>query len=289
MASGEHTEAHDQHADESRLSGVEAKIEARQAWHALLALESPATLDFDDPGLEWRRLFSEIFGTFLLVLAGAGAVVVDAVSGGVGRSAAVVAPALTVTAVILFMGGVSGAHLNPVVSIAFALRRDFPWRRCFGYVVAQLVGAVLASAFLLAVFGDKGQLGATLPGAGIHDWQAMLIELVLTVGLVSTILGTSSTAQNVGALSALGVGGYIALAGLWSSPVSGASMNPARSFGPDLMRGDFTSYWVYIVGPLLGAVVAVAFAYVLRGPGGDPGGRRGGAGTLGRRVRRRGG
>jgi aquaporin Z len=287
MASGEHPEAHDEHADERPRSGPEAKVEARQAWRALLALESPATLDFDDPGLEWRRLFSEIFGTFLLVLAGAGAVVVDAVSGGIGRSAAVVAPALSVTAVILFMGGVSGAHLNPVVSIAFALRRDFPWRRCFGYVVAQLVGAGLASAFLLAVFGDKGQLGATLPGAGIHDWQAMLIELVLTVGLVSTILGTSSTAQNVGALSALGVGGYIALAGLWSSPVSGASMNPARSFGPDLMRGDFTSYWVYVVGPLLGAVIAVALAYVLRGPGGDPGGRRGATGTLGVRARGR--
>ncbi len=109
----------------------------------------------------------------------------------------------------------------------------------------------------------------------------MLIELVLTAGLVSTILGTASTAQNVGALSALAVGGYIALAGLWASPISGASMNPARSFGPDVIRGDFTSYWVYVAGPALGALIAVAIAYVLRGPGGDPGGQRGGAGTLG--------
>jgi aquaporin Z len=263
--------------------GKEPRLdEARRTRRSLLALEFPATLDFDDPALEWRRLFSEILGTFLLVLAAAGAGVVDAVSGGeISRTAAVTAPGLTVMAIILFMGGVSGAHLNPVVSIAFAMRRDFPWRRCLGYVVAQIVGATLASAFLLAVFGDKGNLGATLPGAGIHDWQAMLIEVALTAGLVSTILGTASTAQNVGAFSAIAVGGYIALAGLWSSPVSGASMNPVRSFGPDALRGDFASYWVYVVGPLAGALLAVVFAFVLRGPGGGATSRRAGSGTLG--------
>jgi aquaporin Z len=255
------------------------------ARRALLAVEIPATLDFDDPALEWRRLFSEVLGTFLLVMAGAGAVVVDVVSGGaIGRTAAVTAPGLTVMAVILFMGGVSGAHLNPVVSVAFALRHDFPWRRCFGYIIAQLTGATLACLFLLAALGDKGRLGATLPGNGIHDWQAMLIEVALTAGLVSTILGTASTAQNVGAFSAIAVGGYIALAGLWSSPISGASMNPARSFGPDVLRWDFTSYWVYVVGPLAGAVIAVMAAYLLRGPGGDPGGLRAGQGILGQRA-----
>jgi aquaporin Z len=259
----------------------------RTVRRALLALESPATLDFDDPALEWRRLFSEILGTFMLVMAGAGAVVVDAASGGeISRTAAVTAPALTVMAVILFMGGVSGAHLNPVVSIAFALRRDFPWRRCFGYVLAQLIGATLACLFLLAVLGNKGQLGATLPGAGIRDWQAMLIELALTAGLVSTILGSASTAQNVGAFSAIAVGGYIALAGLWSSPISGASMNPARSFAPDVLRWDFASFWVYVVGPLAGTLLAVLFAHLLRGPGGDSGGRRAGQGTLGLRAER---
>jgi aquaporin Z len=264
--------------------GARIREDPRVARRALLALEVPATMDFDDPSLEWRRLFSEILGTFMLVMAGAGAVVVDAVSGGeISRTAAVAAPGLTIMAVILFMGGVSGAHLNPVVSIAFAMRRDFPWRRCMGYVLAQLVGATLACLFLLAVLGDHGRLGATLPGAGIHDWQAMLIELALTAGLVSTILGTASTAQNVGAFSAIAVGGYIVLAGLWSSPVSGASMNPARSFGPDVLRWDFTSYWVYVVGPLAGAIVAVLFAYLLRGPGGDPGGVRAGQGVLGLR------
>jgi aquaporin Z len=260
----------------------QAHREAFRARRALLALEFPATLEFDDPALEWRRLFSELLGTFMLVMAGAGGAVVNAVSHGeISRTAAVAAPGLTVMAIILFMGAVSGAHLNPVVTVAFGLRTDFPWRRCFGYVLAQLVGATLACLFLLAVFGNVGELGATLPGQGIADWQAMLIELALTAGLVSTILGTASSAQNVGALSAIAVGGYIVLAGLWSSPISGASMNPARSFGPDLVRGDFASYWVYLVGPLAGALLAVLFAYMLRGRGGDIGGRRAGSGALG--------
>jgi aquaporin Z len=237
--------------------------------------------EFDDPGLEWRRLFSELLGTFLLVMAGAGGAVVNAVSHGqISRTAAVTAPGLTVGAIILFMGAVSGAHLNPVVTIAFALRSDFPWRRALGYILIQLVGATLAVLFLKGVFGDVGQLGATLPGAGIHDWQAMLIELALTTGLVSTILGTASGSQNVGALSAVAVSGYIVLAGLWSSPISGASMNPARSFGPAVVGGDFTSFWVYVVGPLAGALLAVLFAIVLRGPGGDAASVAAGSGKL---------
>ena len=177
-----------------------------------------------------------------------------------GRAAAVTAPGLTVMAVILFMGGVSGAHLNPVVSIAFAARGDFPWRRVPGYIVVQLLGATLACLFLWAVVGEFAMLGATEPGAGVSAWQAMLMELALTTGLVSTILGTASGAQNVGTIGAIAVGGYIVLAGLWSSPISGASMNPARSFGPDLVMRDFHAYWVYVVGPLAGALLAVGCA-----------------------------
>jgi aquaporin Z len=227
---------------------------------------------FPDPALESRRLFAETLGTFLLVLAGAGPSVVSAATHvAIGRVAAVSAPGLTVLAVILFMGAVSGAHLNPVVSISFAARGDFPWRRVPGYVLVQLLGATLAVLFLAAVFGRVGSLGATVPGAGISNMQAALVELVLTAGLVSTILGTASRAQNLGPISAFGVSAYIVLAGLWSSPVSGASMNPARSFGPDLVLGDFSHFWVYLLGPLLGALLAVGFARVLRGPGGrDP-------------------
>ena len=225
---------------------------------------------FDDPRLEWRRLFAEIFGTFFLVTVAAGAPIVSALSdGAIGRDAAVVAPGLMVMAIILFMGSVSGAHLNPAVSIGFAVRGDFPWKRVPGYIAAQFLGAMVASLFLWTMFGKVGMMGATEPGAGISDLQAVVMELVLTLGLVSVILGTASKAQNVGPIAALAVGGYIALAGLWASPVSGASMNPARSFGPDLVLQNFSHYWVYLVGPIAGALIAVLVAYVLRGPGGD--------------------
>jgi aquaporin Z len=237
---------------------------------------------FADPTREWRRLFAELLGTFLLVEAGAGAPVVNAFTrGSIGRGAAVTAPGLAVMAVILFMGAVSGAHLNPVVSIAFAARGDFPWRRVPGYVLVQLLGATLAVLFLDAMFGKVGMLGATVPGAGIDDGQALLMELVLTAGLVSTILGTASRSQNVGPLSAVAVGGYIVLAGLWSSPITGASMNPARSFGPALVLGDFAHYWVYAIGPLAGALLAVGFAFILRGRGGDHQSAAAAQGTLG--------
>jgi aquaporin Z len=236
--------------------------------------------DFDDPSQEWRRLFSELFGTFLLVLAGAGGAVGGAQSGGlIGRTAAVTAPGLTVMAIILFMGAVSGAHLNPAVTLAFAARGDFPWLRVPGYIIVQLIGATVACLVLWAIFGKLGMLGATEPGPGVDNWQAMLMEALLTLGLVSTILGTASGAQNVGLFGALGVGGYIILAGLWSSPISGASMNPARSFGPDLVLLDFTHYWVYLAGPLAGAALAVGCAWILRGPGG---GRSGSAAAQGR-------
>jgi aquaporin Z len=131
------------------------------------------------------------------------------------------------------------------------------------------VGGVLACVFLWAVVGRPGTFGATVPAFSVSDIQALLIEAVLTMGLVSVILGTASSAQNVGALSAIAVGAYIALAGLWSSPLSGASMNPVRSFAPDLIRGDLAHTWVYIVGPMVGTLVAVGFAVILRGPGGD--------------------
>ena len=237
--------------------------------HHVLALEFGSKAQFDDPSLEWRRLFSELLGTFMLVLVAAGGGILHG-EGQISLAAAVVAPGLMVMAIILFMGAVSGAHLNPVVSLAFALRRDFPWKRVPGYVIVQLLGAALACLFLDAEFGNVKHLGATLPGQGYASWQALLMEVVLTGMLVSVILGTASTAQNVGRVAALGVGGYVALAGLWSAPVSGTSMNPARSFGPALVSGDFSSYWVYVLGPIAGALIAVGCAYILRGGGADP-------------------
>jgi aquaporin Z len=245
----------------------------------LLMLEFGDRADFDDQRLEWRRLFSELLGTFLLVLAAAGGGILVG-KGQISLGAAVVAPGLTVLAIILFMGAVSGAHLNPAVSLAFALRGDFPWLRVPGYIIVQLIGATLACLFLRAVFGNIEHLGATLPGPGYANWQALLMEIVLTAGLVSVILGTASAAQNVGAIAALGVGSYIALAGLWAAPVSGVSMNPARSFGPALVSGDFAHYWVYVVGPLAGAIIAVVFARILRGAGGTAISQAAGSGIL---------
>jgi aquaporin Z len=241
--------------------------------------------DFSDLTYEWRRLLAEVKGTFYLVLAGAGAGVVDAYShGAIGRGAAVVAPALTVMAVILAIGAISGAHLNPVVTVAFALRHEFPWRRVPLYIVAQVIGGLLACLFLWAMFGRIGHVGATLPGPGMGDMRAMWMEAVLTCGLVGVILGTASGAQNVGSLSALGVAGYIALAGLWASPVSGASMNPVRSLAPDIVTGRFVGYWPYLAGPTIGMLVAVGLAYALRGPGRDETAARAAQGILGRIV-----
>ena len=136
----------------------------------------------------------------------------------------------------------------------------------------QLIGATLAALFLHAVINVSATYGSNYPSASYSGGDAFLMEAVLTLGLVSVILGTASGAQSIGVFGALGVGAYIALAGLWGSPISGASMNPARTFGPDLVGTDFTSYWVYIAGPLVGAVFAVGVAWVLRGAGGGKAG-----------------
>src|SRR3954470_16261182 len=179
----------------SRPDGV------RHAEVALRSMGHPNSVahqfDFWNDRYEGRRLFSELLGTFFLVLVAVGGGMVSARFGGdaVPYGAKVVAPALMVTAIILFMGTVSGAHLNPAVSIAFAARGDFPWRRVPAYIVVQFVGSVLAVLLLWALIGKQGAAGLTLPGSGISTFTAMLWEVVLTTGLVSTILGVSSGAQ----------------------------------------------------------------------------------------------
>ena len=223
-------------------------------------------LDFFDSSVEWRRIFAEAWGTFLLVLVAAGGGVVGALSGGrVTLGMMVVAPGIMVMAVIYFMGTVSGAHLNPAVTLAFAVRRNFPWTRVPGYIAAQVVGGIAAAVFLRIMFGTAGALGATLPGSGVTSGKALAMEAVLTAGLVSTILGTASGARNIGTNGAIAVGGYIALAGLWAAPITGSSMNPVRSLAPDLVRGDLHTTWIYIVGPCVGAMIAVAFEWILKG------------------------
>ncbi len=240
-----------------------------------------STLDFFDSSLEWRRVFAETWGTFLLVLVAAGGGVVAAMSGGrVTLGMIVVAPGLMVMAIIYFMGAVSGAHLNPAVTLAFAVRRNFPWQRVPGYVVGQVIGGIGAAAFLRAMFGTVGALGATLPGPGVSNGKALAMEVVLTAGLVNTILGTASGARNIGTNGAVAVGGYIALAGLWAAPITGSSMNPVRSLAPDVVRGDLHTTWIYLVGPVIGALIAVAFEWILKGKP-TAAGRIAAQGTLG--------
>ena len=258
--------------DDPAISEVEGWFET----NVLLPIQ-----DFQNPKQEWRRLFSETLGTFFLVLVAAGGgMMSQAFPNTISRSAAVVAPGLMVMAIILFMGKVSGAHLNPAVSLAFALRGDFPWWRVPGYIVVQLIGATLAALFLHSVVNVSATYGSNYPASGYSAGAAFWMEVVLTLGLVSVILGTASGAQNIGILGAIGVGGYIALAGLWGSPISGTSMNPARTFGPDLVGRDWTDYWVYVAGPLVGATIAVAFAFVLRGRGGGKAGSGAAQGAL---------
>lgn len=214
----------------------------------------------------WRRVFAELLGTFLLTLVAAGADVIGAASGHlIAEPARVVAPALLVMAMIYTIGDVSGAHLNPAVTLAFAVRSDFPWRRVPGYWLAQLVGATLAAVFLRMVFGDVGHLGATLPDPKLGAVPAVVMECVLTCILVTVILGTAHNHRLVGHNAALAVAGTIAFTGLFAAPVSGASMNPARSFGPDLIGGTLDTVWIYIVGPIAGALLAAGIAWVLRG------------------------
>ncbi len=272
-------------------TGVRTELARHQEQlvHAQVSLRSMGqpnsvarAFDFWDDRYEGRRLFSEVLGTFLLVLVAVGGSIVDArFPGSIPLAARVVAPALMVAAIILFMGAVSGAHLNPAVTLSFALRGDFPWKRVPAYIVAEFLGASLGALLLWGMLGKFGSAGLTLPGHGVSNLTAFLTEMVLTAGLVSVILGTASGAQQLGPIAAIGVGSYIALAGLWSAPVSGASMNPARSLGPALVFSDWTSWWVYLAGPIAGGFIAVGIANVLRGPGGGQSGTHAAQGTLG--------
>lgn len=217
--------------------------------------------------MEPRRLFAEAFGTCLLTLVAAGADTISAATGtAIPKPAAVVAPALMVMAMIYAIGDVSGAHFNPAVTLAFAVRDDFPWKRVPGYWLAQFLGAITGAGILRLLFGNVGRLGVTHPSHHVNIAVAMTTEALLTAILVTIILGTAHDTRIVGHNAALAVGATIALAGLIGDPVSGASMNPARSLGPALVSGTFESQWIYFVGPILGALLACAVAFLLHGP-----------------------
>ncbi len=212
---------------------------------------------------QWKRAVAEFIGTFMLVFVAAAPSVISASSHiQIGRSASVVAPGLVVMAIIYTFGDVSGAHLNPVVTFAFALRKDFPWAHLLNYWLAQLLGSIAAVGVLRVLFGPVGHLGATIP----HGITASLImEFLLSFFLMTIIFGTAAGHKLVGHNSAIAVGGYVALAGLFASPISGASMNPVRSIGPDLVSWSSNYWWIYIIGPFAGVILATMLASFLRG------------------------
>lgn len=216
---------------------------------------------------EGQRLLAEFAGTFLLTFVAAGADVIESLTnGGIGHAARYIAPALTVMAMIYTISAISGAHINPVVTLAFFARRSFPAHRMPGYIIAQLLGAVAAAGLLWLLFGSAVQHGITKPSAGFTGPQAFGMEIVLTFFLVYTILATSQEKAVVGKNAGFAVAGVIALCGLAFSPVSGASMNPARSLGPMIVSGQLTYAGLYIAAPILGAAVAVALVWLLHGP-----------------------
>lgn len=231
----------------------------------MLKKEDKRAADFLEPSNRWRAIFAEVWGTFLLVLVGAGAIVAGKITGEVSKAMEVVAPGITVMTVIYFMGSVSGAHINPAVTVAFALRRHFPWRRVPLYIIAQLAGGLLAAAFLKSLFGTIGDVGATVPHAELTPLKLFIIEMALTTGLVNTILGTAAGPGNVGNNGAIAIGGYIALAGLWAGPLTAASMNAVRTAAPDIVRGNFSTTWIYVGATFTGAVIAVCFEWMLKG------------------------
>ena len=209
-----------------------------------------------------RPYFAEILGTFALTFVAAGGEVIAHVSNGeVSHAARMIAPGLVVMALIYAIGDASGAHFNPAVTFAFAARRDFPWTRVPGYWASQMVGALLAAALLRSLFGNVADLGANHPHYGTGT--SLVMEVLLTALLITVILGTATRYSLIGPNAALAVGATIALCGLFAGPVSGASMNPARSLGPALLSGKTGSAWVYLAGPFLGsALAALSMTYL---------------------------
>jgi aquaporin Z len=213
-----------------------------------------------------RRLAAEAFGTFALVFAAAGGDVMAAVSdGAVSAAARAVAPGLTVAAMIYSIGDTSGAHFNPAVTLAFGLKRLVPASWLPPYWAAQLVGAVGAAAVLRAVFGNAIDAGVSKPKV-VDAGGAILLEVILTLLLVTVILGTADRFRVVGPNAALAVGATIALCGLIALPIEGASMNPARSLGPAIVAGKLADAWIYVLGPAIGALLAAGLTAFLHGP-----------------------
>lgn len=208
-----------------------------------------------------RALVAEAIGTFALVFAGCGAVMVDAKTHALGHVGVALTFGLVIMVMIYAVGHVSGAHFNGAVTFAFALTRHFPWPRAVGYWTAQLLGALAAAALLRASLGDVAHVGATLPSGS--QGQSFLWELVLSAFLMFVILAVATDTRAVGEAAAIAIGGTIGLDAMFGGPISGASMNPIRSIGPALVSGDLHALWLYIVAPIVGTSLGgLAYQFV---------------------------
>jgi aquaporin NIP len=212
-----------------------------------------------------RRSFAEGLAAFALVFAGCGAVVANERYGGtLGAVGVALVFGLVIMVMVYATGHLSGAHINPAVTIAFTLTRHFPGRDAAAYVAAQLAGATVGALVLLAIWTDKpARLGATVPSVGIGS--AFVYELLLTAFLMFVIMAVATDTRAVGAAAAIAIGGTVGLDALFGGPVTGASMNPARSFGPALAAGEWRSFWIYVIGPIVGAALGALAYQVVRG------------------------
>ena len=219
-----------------------------------------------------RAFVAEFIGTFALVFAGAGAIMVDAKTHALGHVGVAIAFGLVIMVMIYAVGHISGAHFNPAVSFAFALTRQFPWPRVAAYWLAQAAGALLAAAILRASLGNIAHVGATLPSGS--QAQSFLWEVVLTFFLMFVIMSVATDTRAVGEAAAIAIGGTVGLDAMFGGPISGASMNPARSFGPAVVSGDVHALWLYIAAPLVGAVLGASAYQFVRGEHGRPADQR---------------
>jgi len=210
-----------------------------------------------------RALVAELIGTFALVFAGAGAVMVDAKTHALGHVGVAFTFGLVIMAMIYAVGHISGAHFNAAVTFAFALSRHFPWPRAITYWCAQFAGALIAAALLRGSLGNFAHVGATLPSGS--QGQSFLWELVLSFFLMFVIMAVATDTRAVGEAAAIAIGGTIGLDAMFGGPISGASMNPMRSLGPALVSGDLHALWLYVAAPLLGAALGAAAYQLVRG------------------------
>jgi len=210
----------------------------------------------------WRRVVAECIGVYALVVAGCGAIIVNAQTEALTHVGVALTFGLVIMVMIAAMGHISGAHFNPAVSWAFALTRHFPWRELPAYLVGQFIGAIGAAATLLALFGNVAQLGVTVPTGSV--WQSFALEIVLTAFLMFVIIAVATDSRAAGQLAAVAIGATVALDALFGGPISGASMNPARSLGPALVSGVWLHQWVYLLAPLIGASLGAVLYQTIR-------------------------